>query len=100
MSRTYHCSLCGEDWEYEHKDCDKGASRMERIEARLEALEAAQRGDHAREQKALKLMEALQAVDSVIMWMAENYAEGGGSSGPEMRSYREVKALVDDALKP
>jgi hypothetical protein len=47
-----------------------------------------------------RLRAALEAVDSGIMWMAEKYAESGGSGGPEMRDYNEVKAIMDDALKP
>lgn len=43
------------------------------------------------------LREALEAANGV-MWMAEAYAEGGGSRGPEMRDYREAEELVSAAL--
>lgn len=36
---------------------------------------------------------ALKAAKS-IMWMAKNYAEAGGTHGPEMRDYNEVESIV------
>lgn len=46
---------------------------------------------------APELLEALQAADR-ILWMAEKYAEGGGSGGPEQRDYDEAAPLIKAAL--
>ena len=46
-------------------------------------------------QEIERLREVLVQVKS-ILWMAERYAEGGGSGGPEMRSYREVATLLEE----
>jgi hypothetical protein len=43
-------------------------------------------------------LKALRTADS-ILWMAERYADSGGSNGPEMRDYKEVQAQVDAVLK-
>lgn len=40
-----------------------------------------------------RLREQFEAAFS-LLWMAENYAEGGGSRGPEMRDYREAMATI------
>lgn len=47
--------------------------------------------------KAGSLDAGLRAADGV-MWMAERYAEAGGSGGIEMENYTEAKAAVDAAL--
>lgn len=44
-----------------------------------------------------QLLAALHAADSV-MWMAEEYADAGGTYGPEMRDYKAAKAKVDKAF--
>lgn len=36
----------------------------------------------------------LSAAKSVL-WMAEKYAEAGGSNGPEMREYKAVMKVLD-----
>jgi hypothetical protein len=44
-----------------------------------------------------ELAAALRAASS-ILWMAEKYAEAGGSRGPEMRDYTEAAETVEAAL--
>ena len=45
-----------------------------------------------------RLVEAVKLADS-ILWMAEKYAEGGGSNGPEMQDYRPAEQAIRAALK-
>ena len=40
------------------------------------------------------LEKKLQAAKS-ILWMAERYAEGGGSNGPEIREYEEAIKIIE-----
>ncbi len=49
------------------------------------------------QQRVKELEAALLAADRV-MWMAKQWADGGGSGGPEMREYKEVEAIVVSAL--
>lgn len=63
------------------------------IEALLQAQGEAQRW----EAKATRLRAALEAAQS-IFWMAEAYADGGGSHGPERHDYDEADAIVRAAL--
>ena len=44
-----------------------------------------------------RLKEALEAADS-ILWMAERYAESGGSRGPEMRDFLAANKVIQAAL--
>lgn len=46
---------------------------------------------------APELLKALEAANR-ILWMAESYADSGGSGGPERRDYVEVAAEVRDAI--
>lgn len=46
---------------------------------------------------AAEMGEALSDADR-IMWMAERYAEGGGSHGPEMRDYEPTEKAISHAL--
>lgn len=34
-----------------------------------------------------------------LLWMAEKYAEGGGTHGPEMRDFEEAQRLIAEALE-
>lgn len=34
-----------------------------------------------------------------LLWMAEKYAEGGGTHGPEMRDFEEAQRLISEALE-
>jgi hypothetical protein len=43
------------------------------------------------------LVAALKGAES-ILWMAESYAEAGGSGGPEMREYAPVAEMIRAAL--
>lgn len=43
------------------------------------------------------LLEACEAADRV-MWMAKEYAEAGGSGGPEMRDYTEAETVISAAI--
>lgn len=45
----------------------------------------------------LDVAEALAAAQGVL-WMAREYAEGGGSGGPEMREFEAVEQTVSAAL--
>ena len=36
----------------------------------------------------------LRTALALVMWMAEEYAESGGSNGPEMRAYRDAEELA------
>lgn len=63
------------------------------IEALLQAEVEAQRW----EAEATRLRAALDAAQS-IFWMAEAYADGGGSHGPERRDYDEAVSIVRAAL--
>ncbi len=47
---------------------------------------------------APELYDALEAA-KLILWMAEKYAESGGSHGVEMSEFQPVKEKVDAALK-
>jgi heptaprenylglyceryl phosphate synthase len=43
------------------------------------------------------LLAACEAADR-ILWMAEAYAEAGGTHGPEMRDYNEAAPLIKAAI--
>lgn len=34
-----------------------------------------------------------------LLWMAKEYAEAGGSDGPEMRDFEEAQRLISEALE-
>ena len=53
-----------------------------------DASDLADEARRARESEAA-LRKALKAAER-ILWMAEKYAEDGGSGGPEMRDYTEA----------
>lgn len=38
----------------------------------------------------------LRAAARSILWMAEKYAEGGGSNGPEMQDYRAAAEIISE----
>lgn len=44
------------------------------------------------------LLRALKAADS-ILWMAEKYAEAGGSGGQEMQDFNKANEIIQKALK-
>ena len=49
-----------------------------------------------RDESDVRRLEATQrrraAAVSLVLWMAKEYAEAGGSNGPEMRTYRDACA--------
>lgn len=45
-----------------------------------------------------RLQGALRAADRKAMWQAEQWAEAGGSGGPEMRDYLEAKEALKAAI--
>lgn len=59
---------------------------------------AAHDRDEALEQAAQfeKDYARLQQAARSILWMAREYAEGGGRGGPEMRDYEAAAAIIED----
>lgn len=63
-------------------------------------LEAAERRGAARaEAKFNRIHEALVAAYERVWWMAERYAEDGGSGGPECRDLNEAREEIDKLKK-
>lgn len=72
-------------------------SRITALVARVRELEALNADLHVlvgvHEERQAELEAQVEAAKS-IMWMAEKYAEAGGSRGHEMRDYLEVMAAI------
>lgn len=41
-------------------------------------------------------IEQLRSAAKSILWMAREYAEGGGSNGPEMQDYRAAAEIIGE----
>lgn len=61
------------------------------------ALVALRDDHHQAREEVRELRDALRLADGV-MWMAEKYAEAGGTGGPEMREYVPAAAAVRRVL--
>src|ERR1051325_1344383 len=79
--------------------CECGQSFGYEDVFRIHQKQCAKRNSHATLQEENRVLrEALEAADS-ILWMAKEYAEGGGSRGPEMRDYTEAEEKVAAAIR-
>jgi chromosome segregation ATPase len=84
-------------------DASRLEEEIERLTAELETAESvAQMAAHDRDEALENLTHAeqeyerLQTATRSILWMAEAYAEGGGSGGPEMRDYQIAAEIIGE----